>query len=99
MAPTEYFSWVIYFNSLNIVLHFYLLLPMVHSGAGLQSEGKRIVEITSQIMNKPGYDDRQKIDLVFFLSQFKSRNIYVQNAFFKIDWNTFLVVKLTINYS
>lgn len=63
MKPSDFFYWVLYFNCLNIVIHYYLIISIVHSGAGLHSEGKKIVEIASLVMNKPGYDVRQKIDL------------------------------------
>lgn len=97
--PADIFYWDLYFNFLNIALHCYLIVSIVHSGAGLHSEGRRIVEIASQVMNKPGYDVRQKIDLVFVLTQFKARNAGAQNVFFRVDWSTFLVVKYGIyNY-
>lgn len=70
----------------------YIFIAMMYPAECLKIEGRRTAVITSQIMNKVDCHDSQKLGLIFFMTQLKSRNVVVQNALFKFEWNTFLMV-------
>lgn len=92
MKPTVHFHMMVILGLASLGCSVYVLVAMIYPAECLKVEGHKTAVITSQIMNKVECNDGQKLALIFFITQIKARNVIVQNALFKFEWRTFLVV-------
>lgn len=92
MKPTTEFYVSVILGLASFGCSVYILIAMIYPGECLKTEALRTNIILSQIMNKIECNDSQKLGLIFFMTHLNARNVTVQNALFKFEWNTFLVV-------
>lgn len=92
--PTEDFYVMVILGFITLCYSIYISIAITYPGECLKAEGCKTAVITSQFMNKIESDNGQKLALMYFIAQLKARNVIVQNALFKFEWNTFLVVNL-----
>lgn len=92
MKPTDDFYMSVILGLASFGCSVYILIAMIYPGECLKTEALRTAVITSRIMNKIECHDSQKLGLIYFMTHLKARNVIVQNALFKFEWNTFLVV-------
>lgn len=87
-------SDVLYINMKLLLYQLSMIVVSVHVGSALTSSAMNTSGIISKIMNEPFHDDSQKFELIYLMTQTRSRNLNVQNSVFVINWNVFLAVSL-----
>lgn len=92
LKPTDHYLLMIVLGLAAFSGSVYILVAMIYPAECLKVEGRRTAVITSQIMNKVDCNDSQKLGLIFFMTELNARNVVIQNALFKFEWNTLLVV-------
>ena len=66
------------------------MLVTVYSANSVTAEAKKMSPIIGKLMSECSRDDY--FELKKFLSQIQTRNLNIQNIFFKINWNLLVVV-------
>lgn len=74
------------------------LITPIYATSSLTNEAEGTALIISKIMNESVFNEDQKIDFMFFITQVRARNLNVQNMFFKINWNVLLTVSRVMDY-
>lgn len=86
----------LYINMKLLLYQLSMIVVSVHAGSALTSSAKDTSGIISKIMNEPFHDEPQKFELIYLMTQTRSRNLNVQNSVFIINWNVFLAVSIKI---
>ena len=92
IKPTDDRVKNISLNGAAFLFHFSMLALTCFAGSKLKAEAKATASITSQIMNQTEWNETQKLDFMFLMTQINSRNHSVQNKLFNFDMKTFLTV-------
>lgn len=71
-----------------------LMTTVVFFGSSLTSEASRTATVLSKFMATSNFYYTQKQDLMFLLSQLRSRKVEVRNFLFIISWNVIVAVSL-----
>lgn len=84
---------------INHVPHLLLILyqiittiVVIHSGSATTCEAERTSMILGKLISESDYE--RYLDFKKFLTQIQTRNLNIQNVFFKINWNVFLTVNV-----
>lgn len=75
---------------LLILFQYASTIVVIHSGNSTTSEAERTAKILGKMISESDYE--RYLDFKKFLTQIRTRNLNVQNIFFKINWNVFLTV-------
>lgn len=84
----------LYLNSYCLISYLSVIAAVCWNGALVTSRANSTIAIAGKIMNKFSFDKDQKAELVFVLTQMRSRNLKVENFLFVINWNSLLTVSL-----
>lgn len=89
-------SFIVLPINVSCFIHFFFFVVCVtHFGSSLAKETRKTITMFSKTMNSLAVDgDSQKVDLIYVLSQLKSRNVIIQNDVFPIDWKAFVSVSV-----
>lgn len=69
-----------------------LITTVIYSGSVTTKEAEKTGVILNNLMNDLEPNETQKIDFIYLMTQIRSRNLNIQNKFFKLNWNVFLSV-------
>ena len=85
----------------GIGLSYLVLLQMLvaSSGSKTTAEAYKTRIIFSQIFAENNPDESQKTDFNFFMTQVKSREHYLQNILFTINWKNLVAVSRFFDFS
>lgn len=67
---------------------------VVFFGNRLTLEAKKTEKVFSKFMASSEFDETQRSEFVYLLTQMRSRKTTVENFLFKLDWKTFIAVSL-----
>lgn len=82
-------------NITSSINAWFLIAIVVFFGSSLTSEASRTVNVFSKFMSTTNFYYTQKQDLVYLLSQLRSRKVEVRNFLFKIDWHVIVAVSFS----
>lgn len=83
-------------NVIGLFHHLIFMLLTAHFGSSLTKTASGTIVVISKVVNSPVLKEAQKIDLILFMAQIRSRNLDIQNIFFKINWSLFVAVSFHI---
>ena len=76
------------------LFHFTLIAVIaVHFCSSLTDTANATVVTLSKLVATTELNEAQKVDFIFSMTQIRSRNLNIQNIFFKINWNVLLTVR------
>lgn len=91
--PTSFSPAVCVTNFTGMTNSWLLMISVVFFGSSLTSEASKTVTVFSKFMATANFNHTQKQDLMFLVSQLRSRKVDVRNFLFNINWNVILAVK------
>jgi hypothetical protein len=74
-----------------IVFQYTKLIVLVHYSSRVTTEANKTSEIIGKMMSESSYERR--FELQIFLAQTQTRNLNIENKFFKINWSVILGVR------
>jgi hypothetical protein len=80
------------FNGLGLVIHTAWISATVYFGDSTTKTAQTGTEILGRFMSTKHFSDKEKLNLMFVMSQLRSRNVCIQNTLFKINWSVLLTV-------
>lgn len=90
--PSTYSTAVSTTNFTSMINAWFLMTTVVYFGSSLTSEASRTVTVFSKFMAISNFYYTQKQDLIFLLSQLRSRKVEVRNFLFIVSWNVIVAV-------
>ena len=92
---SEPFSILMIISVFGMLYYLTLIVLTIYAGSALTKEAEKTTLVINCSIAEVELTEAQKIDFVFFMSQIRSRNLNVQNIFFKINWRTLMAVSST----
>lgn len=96
LHPSSFSTAAFCTNTLGVVNCWYLMCTVVFTGNLLSAEASRTAKIYSKLQARFTVTDAQKLNVVYVITQLKSRNSSVENFLFKIDWKVVLAVSVKL---
>lgn len=91
---TSFSYIVISLNFLCLLHHIAMVTFIVYAGSSATKEAAKTKICIGKLMNESHLNDSEKINFLYFMSQLCSRNLHLENALFKINWNVLLTVRI-----
>lgn len=94
LQRTDHTSASLLLNGLSLIGYGILIMITLNSGSSLTKEARATITVISkhEASGIKSAKESHKIDFIFFVTQMRSRNLQIQNDFFKINWNVLLAV-------
>lgn len=86
-------------NTICLINHVSAVAAISYAGSSVAEEASKTNGIVAKIVNESILSGTEKINFMFFMTQLRSRNVNLESAFFKINWNILVTVKIKIFYS
>jgi hypothetical protein len=74
--------------------HFFLIVLVLYFGDSTSKEAEKTAEVLGKFINELELSVTEKSNFVFLMSQVKSRNVVVENSFFKVNWSVLVTVRV-----
>lgn len=94
------FSYPIFImNTICLINHVSAVAAISYAGSSVAEEASKTNGIVAKIVNESILSGTEKINFMFFMTQLRSRNVNLESAFFKVNWNILVTVKIKMFYS
>lgn len=93
LQSSVHFYLVMPLNCIGLLHHISIVLGVIYAGSSATKEAERTKTHFSKVVNESILNDSEKINFLYFMSQLQARNVNLENALFKINWNVLLTVK------
>lgn len=93
LRSTDHYYLVMPMNCIGLLHHISIVLGVIYAGSSATNEAERTKTNFRKAVNESILNDSEKINFLYFMSQLRARNVNLENALFKINWNVLLTVK------
>jgi hypothetical protein len=97
LFPDEFVSDEFFANFYTTFHHFLSIVLVVYHGDAMTKQGQETHEILGRFAGEAELRESEKLSFVHLMLQVKSRNVAVENLFFKIQWSVLVSVGLMIS--
>jgi hypothetical protein len=87
---------ILFANFYTTFHHFLLIVLVVYHGDAMTKQAEKTCEILGRFAGEAVLRESEKLSFVRLMLQMKSRNVAVENLFFKIQWSVLVSVGLMI---
>jgi hypothetical protein len=92
LRPTSNSGFILIFNGIAFFVYIFFKITAISAGSSTTKEGLKSQTLFSQVLSDDNLDEMQKLDLVCFMTQIKSRDLNLQNDLFRINWSVLMTV-------